>query len=63
MDAYARQRLSKIAKVIPVALTPQTQQARVGDLGAMWSPRLACGMHMVLLMTDGYGCVLSHGCS
>lgn len=35
MDAYARQRLSKIAKVILVALTPQTQQVRVEDLGVM----------------------------
>ena len=35
MDACARQRLSKIAKAILVALTPQTQQVRVEDLGVM----------------------------
>ena len=47
MGAYARQRLSKIAKAILVALTPQTQQARVEDLGVMSKHRrdASCVLH------------------
>ena len=50
MGGCVPQLLCKTVKPTPAARMRPIPMGSLGGLGAMWSLRLACGMHMVLFM-------------